>query len=306
MAIKAVPAYTAELTPEGSQYPLPSTPQILPVTPEMASDWLSYRNHPKNRPLSKGVSAKYQRDIESGRWREASPEGLIFDTDGYGVSFQHRMKALANVSADVLIEKYGEPHLSFWIFPNEPREIFDVVDQGYKRTAAHLLRVPYATSLGNGARHLAALSDGDRWGMPRFPKITTPEIVETFHAWPELTWYIKDVHGASLDADIPIGPHAAVLAQAARTAHRDLIPEWLEGTRYGLNLTQVDARLHLRRRFHTGLPAGKGKRDQAYALIVKAWNAYVNDEPVTVLRHMSTEVLPRVDGFDFTKQVKAA
>lgn len=296
MTITAAPAYAGELNPTGSQFRLPSTPQILPVTPEMASDWLSYRNHPKNRPLSRGVAAKYQKDMEAGRWRQGTPEGYIFDTDGWIISGQHRMKAQANANVT----------LNMWVFPDQPREIFDVVDQGYKRTAAHLLRVPYATNLGTAARHLAALADGDRWGMPRFPKITTPEIVETFHAWPELTWYIKDVHGACIEADIPIGPHAAVLAQAARTVHRDLIPEWLEGARYGLNLSNTDPRIHLRRRFHAGLPTGRGKRDQAYALITKAWNAYVTQEPVTVLRHMSTEVMPKVAGFEFGEAVKAA
>jgi hypothetical protein len=296
---------STELTPADSQYPLPSKPAILAVTPEMASDWVSYRNHPKNRPLSKSVSTRYQADMEAGRWRQATPEGLIFDTDGWGISFQHRMKALANTSAETLIKAYGHPYLLFWIFPDQPRDIFEVVDQGYKRTAAHVLHVPYAANLGNAARHLAALADNDRWGMPRFPKITTPEIVQTFHAWPELTWYIKDVHGASLEADVPIGPHAAVLAQAARTEHRDAIPEWLDGVRSGAIASKTDPRLQLRRRFHGGLPAGKGKRDLAYALVVKAWNAWALGNEITILRHMSTEVLPKVTGFEFTKEQAA-
>lgn len=41
------------LEPSGSKFRLPSEPTIMAVTPDMASDWLSYRNHPKNRPLSK-------------------------------------------------------------------------------------------------------------------------------------------------------------------------------------------------------------------------------------------------------------
>lgn len=139
--------------------------------------------------------------------------------------------------------------------------------------------------------------------MPRFPKITTPEIIETFHAWPELTWYIKDIHGACLEAGIPIGPHAAVMAQAARTENRDCIETWLHHVRSGENLASGNPALHLRRRFHSGLPAGKGKRDIAYALIVKAWNAYALGEGMTVLRHMSTEVLPKVNGFEFARRV---
>jgi hypothetical protein len=295
-----------ELTPSESRFPLPSEPTILAVTPEMASDWLSYRNHPKNRPLSKAVSARYQADMEAGRWTEATPEGLIFDTDGYGVSFQHRMKALANTAPETLTMRYGNPCLRFWIFPNEPREIFDVVDQGFKRTAAHVLRVPYAASLGGAARHLAALADGDTWGMPRFSKVTTPEIVRTFNAWPELTWYIKDIHGASVEAGVPIGPHAAVLAQAARTEHRARIQDWLLQVRTGANLGPGAPALHLRRRFHNGIPVGKGKRDHVYALIVKAWNAYVSGLDLTVLRYGVNEELPKVIGFSFSKRNEEA
>lgn len=278
-----------ELTPAESKYPLPSTAQILIVTPEMASDWLSYRNHPKNRPLSKSVSARYQADMEAGRWREETPEGYIFDTEGYLISGQHRMKAQANANVT----------LKVWIFPNEPREIFDVVDQGYKRTAAHLLRIPYASNVANAARHLAALGDGDRWGMPRFPKITTPEVIAAVQAWPEITWHVKELHRVATEEGIPLGAHAAVIAQAERTQYRDSIPAWIDGVVTGANLDSTDPRLVLRRRFHGGLPTGRGKRDLAYALIVKAWNAWALGEPVTVLRHMQTEQLPKVVGFEF-------
>lgn len=282
-----------ELTPAGSRFRLPSAAQIVTVTPEMASDWLSYRNHPKNRPLSKSVSARYQADMESGRWAEATPEGYIFDTDGWIISGQHRMKAQANANIE----------LDMWVFPDEPRAIFEVVDQGYKRTAAHLLRVPYATTLGAGARILAALADGDRWGMPRYPKVTTPEIVVTFHAWPELSWFAKDAYTCWREAAIPAGAHLAVLAQAARTEYRDKIPAWLTQVSTGTDLTSGSSARHLRRRFHTGLSAGKSKHVQAYALIAKAWNAYATSEDITVLRHMSTEAMPKVVGFEFARDV---
>lgn len=297
-----------ELVPENDPYPLPSEPTIWPVTPAMASSWLSYRNHAKNRPLSKGVAARYQRDIEAGRWREATPEGLIFDTDGFGISFQHRMKALANVPEQVLVEKYGAPALRFWVFPDEPRDVFEFIDQGFRRTPAHLLRVPYATSLAAGARHLAALADGDLWGMPRYNSITTPEVVKAFHAWPELEWYGTDLFAVWHNARVPMSPHAAVLAQAARTEHRNKIESWLEGLKTGYDLGRGDPRVHLRNRFHRGLQtlSQMTKRDYAYAVIVKAWNAYAADTPLTSLRHAANEVLPVVEGFSFEEKGNAA
>lgn len=279
---------TQPLEPSGSKYRLPTEPMVMTVTPDMASDWLSYRNHPLNRPLSKGVAGKYQADMEQGRWA-LTPEGLIFDTRGYIISGQHRLKAVANSGKS----------FQFWIFPDQPRDIFDVVDQGYKRTAAHVLHVPHAVSIANASRHLAALADDDRWGMPRFPKITTPEIVAVYREWPEVSWYATEastVYGAT---GIPVGSHLALLAQAARTDHIGRIQPWLDALHTGANLAPGDPRLLLRNRFQSGIQVvgGTNRRDLAYALIVKAWNAYAGGQQIQQLRWQQREVLPRVIGW---------
>lgn len=285
-----------ELVPANDPHSLPRRSGVVPVTPEMASSWLSYRNHPKNRPLSASVSGRYQADMEGGRWREATPEGLIFDTDGYVISGQHRLKAQANANLT----------LDWWVFVDEPREIFEHVDQGFRRTAAHLIRDKYATQTAAGARHLAALADRDPWGMPRYGRVTTPETIEAYHAWPELTWHLKDVVACHLEAGVPAPPHLAVLAQADRTEHRDMIPSWLEGVRTGYDLHKGDPRAHLRNRFRNGLVtlSQGNKRDAMYALVVKAWNAYVAGESLTVLRFAASEELPTVAGFSFEKTTK--
>lgn len=280
---------TQPLEPSGSKYRLPTEPMVMTVTPDMASDWLSYRNHPLNRPLSKSVAGKYQTDMEQKRFREATPEGYIFDTSGRIISGQHRLKAQANSGVT----------LRMWVFPNEPRDIFDVIDQGYKRSAAHVLHVPHAVSIANASRHLAALADDDRWGMPRFPKITTPEIVAVYREWPEVSWYATEASTVYGTTGIPIGSHLALLAQAARTDHIGKIQPWLDALHTGANLAPGDARLSLRNRFQGGIQVvgGTNRRDLAYALIVKAWNAYATGSNLTVLRWMKSEVLPRVTGW---------
>lgn len=279
---------TQPLEPSGSKYRLPTEPMVMTVTPDMASDWLSYRNHPLNRPLSKSVAGKYQADMEQGRWA-LTPEGLIFDTRGYIISGQHRLKAVANSGKS----------FQFWIFPDQSRDIFDVVDQGYKRTAAHVLHVPHAVSIANASRHLAALADDDRWGMPRFPKITTPEIVAVYREWPEVSWYATEASTVYGTTGIPIGSHLALLAQAARTDHIGKIQPWLDALHTGANLAPGDARLSLRNRFQGGIQVvgGTNRRDLAYALIVKAWNAYAGGQQIQQLRWQQREVLPRVTGW---------
>jgi hypothetical protein len=275
------------LVPANSKYRLPSEPQKLIVTPEMASDWLSYRNHPKNRPLSAARASRYQALMNEGLFRAGTPEGYIFDTDGYIISAQHRLKAQAN----------GNHTLEMWIFPNEPREIFEYVDQGYSRTAAHLMRVKYATHLASGARILAALGDNDRYGVPRYSRISNQEVLETFHGWPELEWYASELHEAARLGGAPMGPHAAVLAQAARTPYRNKIENWLEQVTTGANIDQTDPAWHLRRKFLvTGVNVKRGAAAVAvnYALLAKAWNGFALGEDMNVLRFAYSDPLPEV------------
>ncbi|UQA91668.1 hypothetical protein [Streptomyces halobius] len=279
--------------------PLPSESGIYEVTPGMASSWFSFRaTHPKLRSFSKSTAARYQADMEAGRWREATPEGLIFDTSGYVISAQHRLRAQANAGVT----------LKWRIFVNEPRDIAPYLEQARRRTAGDLIQVKYRTQLGAGARHLAALADGDRWGLPRYNKVSVVEVVDTYEKWPELGWFIADVARVQTDAGVPAGPHAAVLAQAARTGHRDKIPEWLRGIRTGENLSGGDPRLHLARRFRNGLQSLSqvNKRDYSYAVIAKAWNDYTTDVSMTMLTFRVGEPLPKVQGFDFNPHRKEA
>lgn len=291
------------LTPADDPYPLPSEPQILPVTQEMASSWLSYRgNHPKLRPLSKGVAAGYQELMEANEFREGTPEGFIFDTEGYIMSAQHRLKALANANPEALIRHYGRPYLNMWIFPNQSRDIAPYLDQCYRRNSAHMLvGKPYAKDIGTGARYLAALADGSRYGMPRYNRIKVPEIVKTAQRWPELEWYPGEVWAVWKRTKIPAGALLAVAAQAGRTQHKAKIADWLEGLRRGSGLDDGDPRLLLRERFNGGFVSlGKmPKRDQQYGQIVKAWNAYATGASLTSygLRVRADELFPQVTGF---------
>jgi hypothetical protein len=258
--------------------------EVVIVTPEMAGDWLDHRNHPKNRKLSMSVAARYAADMKEGRWK-LTPEGLFFDTDGLIISAQHRLQAVRDAAMDV----------PFWIFPDQPRDIFEVVDQGFKRTAAHNLQVPNASAVAAGARYLATLDDPLK-RFARFTKVTNPEIVSAVRAWPELTWHSTEVLSVRNKAFIPPGPHLAVLAQAARNGHNALIAPWTEGLLTGINLTDGDPRAKLRDRFISGRRAlsGSAQRDHVYSLIVKAWNAWAAEEKVSMLRWLASEPVPDV------------
>lgn len=290
------------LTPADSKFRLPSTSGYMQVTADMASDWLTSRNLPTNRPISRHVTARYLEDMAHDRWLK-SPVPVIFDESGYLIDGQHRLTALANSGKT----------FELWISVQAERDIFGVLDSGYKRAAAHMLGpVKNRAIVAAGARYLAALSDNDKWGIPRYGRITVPEVLAMVTAFPELTWYSSDIQTAWRFSRVPPGPHAAVMAQAARTEHIGKIKPWLDTLGVGVGLEAGDAGLVLRNRYVTGsfglaqkigqLP----KREVDYIQIVKAWNAYVAGEKITRLRVAPTESLPQVTGFDWADPPKSA
>lgn len=263
----------------------------MTVTADMASDWLTSRNHPKNRPISAPVAGKYQRDMAHKLWHR-SPAPIVFTKDGYLIDGQHRLKAQANAGIT----------LAWKIEPGWDFEVYRILDSGFKRSAAHMLQnTTQPGAVANAARYMAALSDNDRWGIPRYGRVTTAEILQVAATWPELTWYEKEVKNIYRATRLPLGVHMAVLAQAARTVHIGKIKGWLDGLYNGSNLEIGDPRLTLRNRYATGyrpmthVPI----RDLHYGQVVKAWNAFAEDRQLTLLRVTVGEPLPRVTGFDW-------
>lgn len=288
MALKTNPVLA------GSQYPLPSEAQILLVTPEMASDWLSHRTYDKNRKISKTVVNRYMQDMKNGRWK-TTRQGLIFDTQGDIIDGQHRLSAVAN----------GEVTVAFWVYPNEARDTFDALDQGYKRQASQLLGVPNSTVVAAGARYLGALADQDPFDMPRFTRISNPEVYALVQEWPELSWFATEVNEVRIQTWITGAAHLAVLAQASRTEQgtAERIEAWLKGLATGDNLQAYDPRLQLRNRFirqHRTM-SGSKNRNLVYSLIAKSWNAWAEDKGVPVLRWTPAERITPVVGFDWAK-----
>lgn len=291
------------LTPNESLYPIGDEPELVLVTPEMASDWLTARRWEHQRAISAAIVAKYLRDMREGRWK-VTRQGLTFDTGGYNIDGQHRLRALANADHESLIKHYGEPGIYFWIYPNEPTDTFDAYDQNFRRTAAHLMHEPYSAAVAASARLLLAASDQDPWSFPRLSRLTTAEVLQTRQEWPELARYMSKVVVVSKPTHIPVPEHSVMLAQAARTEHAEKISDWLEGIHHGVNMSASDPRLKLRDRFMSSWLAmsGSSNRPLRYSLLVKAWNAYAEGRELPVLRWANAEEIPAVTGFEWNKE----
>lgn len=272
-----------QIGPWLSKYPLPPQAGIITVTHDMAGDWLDYRSRPgteHQRKIVKAKVAQYTAEMDAGRWR-TTPQGLIFDTEGWMFNGQHRLQALRDSTLE---------SLDFWVFPDEAADLFALVDTGAMRQARQLYSGQYSTAVTSGPRYLEPGRIGEYIGtMP--PALVLQRVQE----WPELVTHAAGVAGAQQKLRIPSGPHLAVLAQAERTVHREKIPDWIVGIMYGANLEAGDTRLHLRDRFRNQL--GRRQPEANYNLIAKAWNHYARGEKVQILSWRNTDDIVKIEGF---------
>ncbi len=211
-------------------------------------------------------------------------QGVAFAKDGRLIDGQHRLKAivLAGVAVRLLV------------IPNCDPDTFAVLDNGYKRQAAQLLRKPNAVVITAAARYLAVVASmkppiGNIKGGVYASTLPTEDVLEIAEAWPELDLLSREVLNCRRNSSVNAPAHLAVLAQACRTRHDHLLDSWMAGVTYGAELKENDPRLRLRNRFAKERAHLDHNSGLAYNLIVKAWNAYVGGKEVTYLKVMDTE-----------------
>ena len=264
-----------EIGPWLSRFTLPSRPQIMTVTHDMAGDWLDYRSRPgteHQRKLSGPKVAAYTAEMNAGRWR-VTPQGLIFDSEGWMFNGQHRMQALRNSELD---------ELDFWVFPNEAADLFALIDTPAVRQARQLFNGAHATIITSAPRYL-----GDGRIGQYITTMTPAAVLEEVAKWPELRTHAAAAQLVANRVRVPGAPHLAILAQAERSVYRDRIPSWLAGLAYGANLEVGDPRLHVRNRYQ----GASGRRDpnHTYNLLAKAWKVHAEEGKMQILSYRDDE-----------------
>lgn len=284
-----------EVGPWLSQVPPPEGPQVVTFNAAMAGDWLDYRSRPgteHQRKLSADKTNRYAEQMVNGLWR-LTPQGLMLDTEGWMFNGQHRLQALRNAA-----QRKPGLEVDFWVFPNEPADLFSVIDTPYPRQARQLYNGKHATLVTSSVRYLMPGKVGT-YGR----SVTPTEVLGVLvPAWPETQTHAPAVAIAATRTRIPAAAHLAVLAQAERSIHRDRIAEWLEGVTHGINLGSGDPRRHLRERFQNVPSRQRLGVDVTYNTIVKAWNAWAEGRQLQVLVWRTPEGtievagLPKEDG----------
>jgi hypothetical protein len=271
-------------------HPIPAEPVRMKITPEIARDWLENRNAERQRRYSKYMAQKWADVMLSGRWK-CTHQGLAFDWDGFLIDGQHRLGAVILTGLTV----------EMWVHPNCDPDTFDVLDQGYKRQASHLIRTPNAKAVAAAARILAVvtkavpLSQNVEGGVYD-GSLPTDVVLEVVELWPELGDYATPVANAYRYSKISMPMHLAIVVQASRTRYGDRLASWFDGLTNGVGLEGSDSRLHLRNRFVRDGRLLAHQRNQCYNLIAKAWNAHAQQRPMGVLKTTEGEGVVRVVG----------
>lgn len=111
------------------------------ITPAMAIQLLE-NNIKNNRKINLKVVESYARQMEKGLWIVDSGEPLIFSSEGQGISFQHRMRAVIRAAELREQDQEGKGKffgVEFLIVSNVPATALPSIDDGSKRSLADAL-----------------------------------------------------------------------------------------------------------------------------------------------------------------------
>jgi hypothetical protein len=241
----------------------------MEIAPDMAADWLEYREFDGNRKPSRAKVDQLAVTMKAGDWLETH-QGIAFDTEGKLIDGRHRLMAVAASGVTV----------KMWVFPDQTRDTFDVIDTGYARQATQFISSVAPTMAAGAVRYISAATDREYPGIYR-NKMPVHDVLAFHRQWPEIETWALATWGARSVAAIPPSPLLAIVAMGDRGGVRPgVIEDFLSGLKSGAIGDAHDPRLILRNRFikdHKNL-AGSRNRPHVYALIVKAFNAFVQDE----------------------------
>lgn len=254
----------------------------MEITPEMANDWL-LRN-PINRPLNLGWIDDLRREMDLGRWKLNGQTICITDKDEI-LDGQHRLTAC--VLSD-------SSFMSFVIF-GLPREVFDTIDVGRKRTPAEALRM-----LGhkNTIKLASALATIERINTGKARKNVHYGIIdieELVNKYPGVDQSVHLCMGCSLVAPSLMSAMHYLFSQKDPDAADEFFAQLSEG--YGLG--RGDPVCLLRDKMLNNKTArAKLPRGIVTAFIIKAWNARRAGRKMKTLRFQDhgkgSEVFPEI------------
>lgn len=259
------------------------------IGPEQATKYLE-RNE-NNRKLRKHTVDRYAEMMRRGQWK-LTHEAIAFDTNGELKNGQHRLAAVIESGATV----------SFSVTRGVDPDTYSVIDSGAKRSTADRvaqLGKAYATTVAPALRYLRMyeIAPDLRWVGDMTVKVNDQDILA-------MAEQIDDevLAEAGVIATRASKPDVRLNRAAVMTAYLlirsadpsgESLKAFYQGVISGEGLLRDDPRLALRRwAASTGQVPGKGQKTIAAQL--RAWNAFVKQEPLRVIKLLSGQPMPEV------------
>lgn len=256
--------------------------QVLEITPEFARIMLEHNED--NRNIRPAKLEQIKSDMKAGRF-QFNGDTIKFSKDGKLNDGQHRLKAIfeTNKSQKLLV-----------VFGVE-RDSRTTVDIGATRTVGDHMAVqgwPYATTIASVARMCIGYERAEGKGFTRPSEISVGEIIDRASN-DQLLQECASYAASNTGKFKNFGSQGVVGFCFYQFSKRRPLEAktFIEGVRTGANLNEGSPIRLLRDKMMNSPRLTKVQKIEAY---IRAWNAWINDEPLKRLSVMSN--LPKIEG----------
>lgn len=258
--------------------------EVITITPDMAQNFLSTNKN--NRPLDRKRVAFYGEQMKNGNWL-LNGEAIKFDYNGNLLDGQHRLSAIIEVKKGIqsLVVKGLVP------------ETFKTLDSGKIRTASDILSIRNVTSsttiAGGIAKYLFIIKGYVNIETSAVTaKTSNSDILAEYEANSELYNYLQLKAAAFYRNNCRVLTTSEYVAfyRVFQTKHSDAIIESF--------FNAVDRNAPCEVLFNKLLKNITDKRkmvgSEKSAVIIKAFNAFVENRPIKMLKYSIEEKFPAV------------
>jgi hypothetical protein len=249
--------------------------RVVTVTPEMAEKLLEGNVH--NRPVYDHVVQNYADMMRRKMW-QLNGESVVVDYTGKLLDGQHRLWACFNAKTAF------ETVLVTGVDP----DTFVTIDTGKKRSSADVLHISGIVKNAATVAAAAVICLEYRRGTLKVRgsashgrRVVTRQDVLTFvEKNRQLELWVEKARESS-DWTRSYAANMAAVLYLASHKYRELAEEFMIGWKTGENLGSKSPILALRNRLGTVKRMAKSER---IALIIYAWNCFVEKKPLQILR----------------------
>lgn len=260
--------------------------EIAEITPTLAAAWLDKNEN--NRPVNWSYVAQLARDMRAGHFA-CTHQGIAFDAQGRLIDGQHRLWAVMEADVPVRIR----------VFHNEPTANIVHIDGNHPRRAAD--RMTLGRSLGtvrtDELATLRAMLGGISMAGRRR---SVQEEILLLEKHREAVRFAHEHLPMTRPAGIANGMTRAVVARAWYCTTDDiLLRRFCEVLRHGVAGGDREGVIVRLRDQLIGLRSQRATetgRQRQYALTSRALVAYIEGQPLMILRPAPTELFLLPDG----------